>query len=599
MTASTHAAASAEQARAADDGGGDGEQHGVVAAGLRARPTGAARPAPCRRRRRRSSRSRTPDDADERHVDAGAAGRFGVAADGVDVPAPARCGSSRNVRTTTSTRMNGTASGTPRSGLAAAEATGPCSAAACRRPRSRASADGLRATTRLYGLAARPCVWRWRTFRQARDAAKPATTTTHRIQPSDGDRFLLAMATMTSRWSTAIVPPSLAMMRTTPCHARKKARVTTNDGMPTFATSQPVSGADGDADHDRRRAAAIHGRVRRCRAAMPSTTAQTPAVAPADRSISPSSSTKTRPMPMSVIGAAWVSRLAKLRVDEEVGVVGGDAEEHEQHDEAEHGRHGAELAAAHARTRRPRSARSSEYCSRVDGEAGARPAAGRTWEASVRGHGSASDLDLLDGLQADVAGAAGGDQLDHLGVGHRRCAAPRRRPGRGRASTMRSATSKTSFMLWEMSTTPRPLVGEAAHQFEHLAGLGHAEGGGGLVEHDDLALPQHRLGDGDRLALAAGQAGAPSGGRSSTVRTDRRVERLAGEELHRRPRRDRGPWCARGRGTCSGRCRGCRTARGPGTRSRCRGAAASRRAVDGHRPAVEQRPRRCRSCRCR
>ena len=31
-----HAAASTEQARAADDGGGDGQQHGVVAAGLRA-----------------------------------------------------------------------------------------------------------------------------------------------------------------------------------------------------------------------------------------------------------------------------------------------------------------------------------------------------------------------------------------------------------------------------------------------------------------------------------------------------------------------------------------------------------------------------------
>ena len=56
-----------------------------------------------------------------------------------------------------------------------------------------------------------------------------------------------------------------------------------------------------------------------------------------------------------------------------------------------------------------------------------------------------------------------------------------------------------------------------------------------------------------------------------TVVTARLAQRLARRLLHARPRRaaSRGV-PARDRGTCSGRCRGCRTARGPGRRSRCR-----------------------------
>ena len=74
---------------------------------------------------------------------------------------------------------------------------------------------------------------------------------------------------------------------------------------------------------------------------------------------------------------------------------------------------------------------------------------------------------------------------------------------------MLSATSSTSFMLCEISTTAEAAVGEAAYQAEDLRGLGDAEGGGRLVEDDHLGVPQHRLGDGHGLALAAGEAGDP------------------------------------------------------------------------------------------
>nr|BFE74499.1 hypothetical protein GCM10020092_078000 [Actinoplanes digitatis] len=62
-------------------------------------------------------------------------------------------------------------------------------------------------------------------------------------------------------------------------------------------------------------------------------------------------------------------------------------------------------------------------------------------------------------------------------------------------------------MLCEISTTPRPLSVSSAHELEHLRGLRDAEGGGGLVEDDDAAVPEHGLGDGDGLSLAAGEAG--------------------------------------------------------------------------------------------
>src|SRR6476660_4992944 len=49
------------------------------------------------------------------------------------------------------------------------------------------------------------------------------------------------------------------------------------------------------------------------------------------------------------------------------------------------------------------------------------------------------------------------------------------------------------------------LVGEPADQVEDLARLRDTEGGGRLVEDHDLAVPEHRLGDGHRLPLATGE----------------------------------------------------------------------------------------------
>ena len=51
------------------------------------------------------------------------------------------------------------------------------------------------------------------------------------------------------------------------------------------------------------------------------------------------------------------------------------------------------------------------------------------------------------------------------------------------------------------------LLGEAPHQVEHLAGLRDAEGRGRLVEHHDLGVPEHGLGDRHGLALTAGERG--------------------------------------------------------------------------------------------
>ena len=78
-----------------------------------------------------------------------------------------------------------------------------------------------------------------------------------------------------------------------------------------------------------------------------------------------------------------------------------------------------------------------------------------------------------------------------------------------------------------------PVLGQAPDEIEHLAGLGDAEGRGGLVEDDELRVPHHRLRDGDRLPLAPGQAGDPLANRPER-RDGEAVERLARGTLHRR-----------------------------------------------------------------
>ena len=78
-----------------------------------------------------------------------------------------------------------------------------------------------------------------------------------------------------------------------------------------------------------------------------------------------------------------------------------------------------------------------------------------------------------------------------------------RRPSRMMAR--RSATAKTSGQAVADEDDRLPGVPDPAHQVEDLPRLGHAQRGGRLVHDDDPASPGRRPGDGQRLALAAGE----------------------------------------------------------------------------------------------
>ncbi len=118
------------------------------------------------------------------------------------------------------------------------------------------------------------------------------------------------MATITSSRTEMFVPSSTST-RTRPWKARNAARVTTNDGMPTLATSEPSTVPMITPVRMAAATQTYQGRPALARVTA-STAAQTPLAKPADRSISPSSSTNTRPMAMSVTAAPCVNRLAKL-----------------------------------------------------------------------------------------------------------------------------------------------------------------------------------------------------------------------------------------------------------------------------------------------
>src|SRR5437660_5729796 len=74
-------------------------------------------------------------------------------------------------------------------------------------------------------------------------------------------------------------------------------------------------------------------------------------------------------------------------------------------------------------------------------------------------------------------------------------------------------------------------VTEAIHELQDLIRLDDAEGGGGLVHDDELRVPHHRLGDGDRLPLAAGERGDRLPDRPDG-RHAQAGQRLAGGPLH-------------------------------------------------------------------
>lgn len=96
-----------------------------------------------------------------------------------------------------------------------------------------------------------------------------------------------------------------------PWKDRNAASVTTNDGMPTFATMKPIASPMTRPVTSAASVAAYHGQPWNV-SSTASTDAHTPLAYPAERSISPSSSTKTRPIAMMVTAAPWVNRFAKL-----------------------------------------------------------------------------------------------------------------------------------------------------------------------------------------------------------------------------------------------------------------------------------------------
>ena len=153
-----------------------------------------------------------------------------------------------------------------------------------------------------------------------------------------------------------------------------------------------------------------------------------------------------------------------------------------------------------------------------------------------------------------------------------------------RSTTTRSATANTSGMRWLISTTAMRVVAQAPDQAQHLGDLAHADRGGRLVHQHDLRVRQPRARDGDGLALAAGHAA------HQVARPRLRLqlgEQLAGALEHRAvvdpAQRPEAAHQLAAEEHVLGRASGCRTARGPGRRSRCPARARVGRLVEVHR----------------
>ena len=111
-----------------------------------------------------------------------------------------------------------------------------------------------------------------------------------------------------------IVPRCSSWFRITPCQIRKPASVTTNDGTPTYATIDPCTPPIAA-----QTATAITiARMPFSWCPLPgswssaTTSAPMPARYPIDRSISPSSRTKTTPKASIAVPAIWLIRFVKL-----------------------------------------------------------------------------------------------------------------------------------------------------------------------------------------------------------------------------------------------------------------------------------------------
>ena len=101
------------------------------------------------------------------------------------------------------------------------------------------------------------------------------------------------------------------IFRARACSARKNASVTTKDGMPSLDTSVP-STRPMAAPHAMPAMVATHQGWSCLMMNQARTVAQAPPATPADRSISPRSSTNTMPMARTMMDEAWMARLAML-----------------------------------------------------------------------------------------------------------------------------------------------------------------------------------------------------------------------------------------------------------------------------------------------
>jgi hypothetical protein len=128
--------------------------------------------------------------------------------------------------------------------------------------------------------------------------------------------LLLSIARIVLLWIVMAVPPE-RKTNWTPCRPRKAASVTMNDGMPSFATSVPRKSPTTKPTPIPARTAQYHGQPC-CVSSTAMMVAQTPLVKPAERSISPNSKTKTRPIAMMVTCAPCWNRLAKLRSEKKL-----------------------------------------------------------------------------------------------------------------------------------------------------------------------------------------------------------------------------------------------------------------------------------------
>ena len=97
---------------------------------------------------------------------------------------------------------------------------------------------------------------------------------------------------------------------------------------------------------------------------------------------------------------------------------------------------------------------------------------------------------------------------------------------------IRSATSKTSFMLWDTNSAAWPCSASRRVRSSTIARLGDAERRGRLVHDHELRVPEHGLRDRHRLPLAARERGDRLPDRAHGRHREAR-ERLVRRLLHR------------------------------------------------------------------